>query len=83
MPVITTSIAPQDAFLRLPQVLSIVGIKKSSWYKLIKDGEAPEPVRLSARCSVWSRLEIDHWVESKKNDIQWTALSIDNSQKVS
>ncbi|MHB8770445.1 MAG: helix-turn-helix transcriptional regulator [Syntrophales bacterium] len=46
-------------FLRLPQVLEIFPISKSTWWKGIKEGRFPKPIKLTERTSVWSRVEID------------------------
>lgn len=46
-------------FLRLPQVLEIIPMSKSTWWKGIKEGRFPKPVKLSARTSAWSRVDID------------------------
>ena len=46
-------------FLRLPQVLEILPISKSTWWKGIREGRFPKPVKLSERTSAWSRADID------------------------
>lgn len=46
-------------FLRLPQVLEILPISKSSWWKGIREGRFPKPYKLSERTSAWSRADID------------------------
>jgi prophage regulatory protein len=49
------------SFLRLPQVEAIVGLKKSSIYKLVKSGQFPAPVKLSRKASAWPSDEVDDW----------------------
>jgi prophage regulatory protein len=49
----------KQGFLRLPQVLEILPISKSTWWKGIREGRFPKPVKLSERTSAWSRAEID------------------------
>lgn len=71
---------PEDRFLRLPEVLNIVGLKKSTWYDRIKKEEAPEQIRLSSRCSVWSKNEIDHWMICQKNGTPWNPIEHDDSK---
>lgn len=46
-------------FMRLPQVLEILPVSKSTWWKGIRDGRFPKPVKLSERTSAWSRADID------------------------
>ena len=40
-------------FLRLPQVLEIIPISKSTWWKGIQEGRFPKPVKLTERTSAW------------------------------
>lgn len=40
-------------FLRLPQVLEILPISKSTWWKGIQEGRFPKPVKLTERTSAW------------------------------
>ncbi|MDR2820920.1 MAG: AlpA family phage regulatory protein [Desulfovibrio sp.] len=41
-----------ERLLRLPEVLSIIGLKKSAWYNGIKEGKYPAPMK-RGRDSVW------------------------------
>lgn len=64
---------PETGFLRLPQILgdpksdppiqAIYPVSKSTWYKGIKDGLFPKPVKLSMRCSAWRVSDIRDLVE--------------------
>ena len=47
------------AFLRLPQVLQIIPVSKSSWWAGIRAGKFPKPVKLTERTSAWRRSDID------------------------
>jgi predicted DNA-binding transcriptional regulator AlpA len=46
-------------FLRLPQVLEILPISKSTWWKGIKEGRFPKPVKLTERTSAWPLEDIE------------------------
>jgi len=49
--------------LRLPEVLSRIPYKKSQFYKLVKDGVLPAPVRLpGGRAVCWPENVIDDLV---------------------
>ena len=48
--------------LRLPNVLSLVGVSRSTWWKLVREGHAPEPVKLTARCTAWRAADIASWL---------------------
>src|SRR3989304_1231778 len=47
-----------DRLLRLPQVLQIIPVSKSTWWSWCKTGRAPKPIRLTAGCTCWRRSEI-------------------------
>jgi predicted DNA-binding transcriptional regulator AlpA len=53
---VTTKI---DALLRLPEVLAIFPISRSTWYQGIKDGRYPLPVKIGPRASAWRVSEIE------------------------
>ncbi|MFZ7309343.1 helix-turn-helix transcriptional regulator [Comamonas jiangduensis] len=44
--------------LRVPQVLKILGIGRSTWYAGIKKGEFPAPRKMGSRISLWPQSEI-------------------------
>ena len=41
------------AHLRLDVVLSLAGVSRSQFYRLIAEGSAPKPLRFGPRCSRW------------------------------
>lgn len=40
-------------FLRLPQVLEIIPVGKSTWWAGVKDGRFPKGVKLGPRTTAW------------------------------
>lgn len=45
---------PHDGFVRLPQILAILPIGRTTWWKGIKAGRFPAPSKaLGAHISVW------------------------------
>lgn len=50
--------------LRLPQVLSLVGVSKSTWWKLVREGRAPQAVKLGDRCTCWRAADVAAFIES-------------------
>lgn len=55
--------APQ--LLRLPQVCSLCGLKRSSIYRMIADGTFPAPVPIGQRARAWSSAEISAWIAAR------------------
>lgn len=50
---------------RLPKVEEDVGLKKSAIYELMKRGEFPRPIKLTARAVGWYEDEIEQWLASR------------------
>ncbi len=51
--------------LRLPDVMARVGLKHSSIYQYISDGNFPRPVSLGSRAVGWIECEIDSWLAER------------------
>ena len=49
---------PETGFVRLPAVLRVVPIGKSSWWVGVKSGRFPKPVKLSPRVTAWRATDI-------------------------
>lgn len=45
-------------FLRLPQVLSLYPVSKSTWWKGVAEGRYPKPVKLGERATAWRAEDI-------------------------
>ena len=54
---------PETGFIRLPTVLSVIPIAKSSFYAGIKKGVYPAPVKLSERTSAWKVEDIRNLID--------------------
>jgi len=44
---------PETGFVRLPTVLAVVPVSKSTWWAGIKTGRYPKPVKLGERTTAW------------------------------
>ncbi|WP_225032299.1 helix-turn-helix transcriptional regulator [Paraburkholderia sp. XV] len=55
----TDSTPPVDRILRLPEVLQMVSIGRTTLYMMLKNGTFPAPLHLSARIRGW-RLSTIH-----------------------
>ena len=53
-----------NGLLRLPQVLAIVGLSKSTLYRKVKAGLFPAPIKLSGNLVVWKRQVVMEWIEA-------------------
>ena len=44
---------PQAGFVRLPVILSVYPVGKSTWWAGVKSGRFPKPVKLGVRTTAW------------------------------
>ena len=51
--------------LRLPEVLHLCGISRSSLYEMVARETFPPPVRISARSVGWRAHDIHKWIDSR------------------
>ncbi len=59
---------PQEGFVRLPQVLHVLGIGKTTFWEGIKTGRFPAPVKLGPRTSVWKVEDIRNLISRIAED---------------
>ncbi len=58
---------PEVAFYRLKDVLRIVPVSRSSWYRGIDEGRFPKPVAIGKRSVAYRKEDIDRLVQSLGN----------------
>jgi predicted DNA-binding transcriptional regulator AlpA len=49
---------PETGFLRLPEVLRLYPISKSTWWAGVKIGRYPQPCKLGERVTAWRAEDI-------------------------
>lgn len=57
--------ATPSAILRLPEVMRLTGLGRSTIYRLLAAGQFPSPVQLSVRAVGWRRSDVDHWTAER------------------
>ena len=55
---------PSHGFLRLPQVLKIIPISRSTWLEGCRTGRFPQSIKLTARTVVWRVEDIRNFIET-------------------
>lgn len=56
-----------DMIMRLPEVLRVVGLSRSTIYRLIKEGKFPKSLRLTgSRAIGWRRGQIRAWLGGRR-----------------
>jgi prophage regulatory protein len=61
----SASLKQPDRFLRLPAVMSLVGLKSTAIYDAVARGDFPKPAKLG-RLSAWPESEVLAWIEARK-----------------
>jgi len=61
-------------FLRLPDVIKMVGIKRTVIYDRIKAGTFPKPVQIGARAVAWDEDDLAKWQESLARGVKSSAV---------
>jgi predicted DNA-binding transcriptional regulator AlpA len=58
-------ILPETGFVRLPEVLKVYPVSRSTWWAGVKDGRYPQPVKLGAKMTAWRVDDIRTLIASK------------------
>jgi predicted DNA-binding transcriptional regulator AlpA len=59
---------PKEGFVRLPAVLAIFPVGRSTWWAGVKSGRYPAPVKLSPRVTAWRVEDIRALVDRLLNE---------------
>lgn len=51
--------------LRMPNVMRLTGLGRSTIYRLMAEQKFPCPVRLGLRAVAWRRSDLDRWSEAR------------------
>lgn len=58
-------ILPETGFIRLPAVLKVFPVSKSTWWAGVKDGRFPKPVKLGPKITAWRVDDIRELIASQ------------------
>ena len=53
--------------IRMQELPSLVGYKRSSLYQKMKDGTFPQSIKLGPRAVAWRSTEIDEWISKRES----------------
>lgn len=56
---------PAVGFVRLPQILSVYPVGASTWWRLVRQGRAPKPVKLGPSTTAWKAEDIRAFLAEK------------------
>jgi len=60
---------PTRRILRLPEVLHLTGMSRSSLYLRISEGKFPAQTPLGGRSVGWDSLAVERWIKEQFNDL--------------
>jgi len=60
---------PETGFMRLPAVLAIIPVSKSTWWTGVKSGRFPKSVKLSERITAWRVEDIRTLIDQRSDSV--------------
>ena len=58
---------PETGFIRLPEVLKVFPVSKSTWWAGVKTGRYPKSVKLGPKMTAWRVEDIRELIASKQS----------------
>lgn len=53
--------------IKLPQVIKLTALSRSSLYSYIKNGEFPAPIKIGKRAVAWPEARVADWINQRVN----------------
>lgn len=67
---------PATGFVRLPTVLAVIPVSKSTWWAGVREGRFPRPVKITPRCTAWRVEDIYALIERIRLKNSWQDLGL-------
>jgi len=64
-----------EKFNRLPEVMKVTGLARSTVWLWVKMGKFPKPIKLSPRVTVWRESDLIDWIESQEQEIDTVGVA--------
>ena len=58
---------PIEGMSRYRALSSYIPVSREKWRCLIRDGRAPQPIRLSSRCVMYRNADVHEWLKDPVN----------------
>ena len=62
-------------YIKLPEVIKLVGIKTTTIYKMANEGKFPKQVKLGTRSVAWIKAEVLQWNQQQADAARGQATS--------
>ena len=56
----------ESHIIRMPDVLAVTGLSRSTIWRLSRSGQFPSPIRLSARAVGWRSSDVQAWITHRE-----------------
>ena len=61
---------PETGYLRLPAVLKLIPVGRSTWHRWVNTGKAPQPVKLGPMIAAWRVEDIRLFIEQLAQEVE-------------
>lgn len=61
-------VQPSTGLLRLPQILALIPVGRSTWWRWVASGRAPAALKLGAKTTVWKAEDIAAFLEQLRRE---------------
>lgn len=58
----------QSAYIRLPEILTLLPIGRSTWWLWVSTGKAPKGIKLGAKTTAWKLSDIQKLLDDLSKD---------------
>jgi prophage regulatory protein len=58
----------QSAYIRLPEILNLLPIGRSTWWQWVATGKAPKGIKLGAKTTAWKLSDIQKLLDDLSKD---------------
>ena len=58
---------PTDGMSRYRALSSYIPVSREKWRTLVREGKAPQPIRLSERCVMYRNSDVHEWLKDPVN----------------
>lgn len=56
----------EDRYIRIKELATMLGISRSTIYRLVQENKFPKQIKLTERTSVWRLSIINQWVKDRE-----------------
>jgi prophage regulatory protein len=62
-------------FIRKRQVLEMIGVSRSTLWRMVRQGSFPQPVRITERSVAYLLEAVEAWMQARTQGLAWEAPS--------